>query len=167
MTTVTVVELQKIFQEEVEELTDLVDKSAVSLSRLRVDMGSLENTRQTLTERITALETEQGVYLKRRADLEEALSLIGAKLPQDPEPPIEPIDPVEEPPVEPSNPEEGPEEEIDETPLEPPVPEDEPVEEPVDVPEDEPEDEPEDPVEEPEDPTEQFDYSDLEPDGEL
>ena len=156
MAAVTVVELQNMFQEEVGELTDLVDKSAVSLSRLRVDMGSLENTRQTLTERITALETEQGVYLKRRADLEEALSLIGAKLPQDPEPPIEPSDPVEEPPVEPSNPEEEPEEEIDETPLEPPVPEDEPQ----DVPEGEPEDEPMDP-------TEQFDYSDLEPDGEL
>lgn len=137
MTTVTVVELQKMFQEEVEELTDLVDKSAVSLSRLRVDMGSLENTRQTLTERITALETEQGVYLKRRSDLEEALSLIGAKLPQDPEPPIEP-----------SNPEEEPEEEIDETPMEPSVPEDEPEDEPMD-------------------PLEQFDYSDLEPDGGL
>lgn len=140
MTSVTVVELQKMFQEEVEVLTDLVDKSAVSLSRLRVDMGSLENTRQTLTERITALETEQGVYLKRRADLEEALGLIGAKLPQDPEPPIEPSDPVEVP--------EEPEEEIDETPMEPSIPEDVPEGEPID-------------------PIEQFDYSDLEPDGEL
>lgn len=100
MGTLNVNELQEMFQSEIEELTDLIDKSAVTLSRLRVEIGNLEVTRQSLSSRIASLESDQNTFLKRRVELEGSINLIQAKVPQEESPqepptPLEPSDIVE------------------------------------------------------------------------